>query len=252
MLSSFRKICICGGGVIVVLLLKSAANWGSFLSLSTHEAALRFKTVGDPRVKGLRGHLQFKKTKKISFEKKKKQQHEDVERYGFHTAPAWVQHFTFPTLVAEWGNQPCFVWMVCIVSKNRWHGAVYPRIIVLVWFYADLCVCVCACVHVCSPLSPRHGWTGRVWSHERTIHEDRGGLPARLLRHRQRKVSDAPHPLPLHSLLASAASLLHVLCAVNLAKRSLSLVAASCFRRARAVDVYYCFLLLLFLFSPSK
>lgn len=38
--------------------------------------------------------------------------------------------------------------------------------------------------------SPRHGWTGRVRSHERTIHEDRGGLPARLLGHRQREVSD--------------------------------------------------------------
>lgn len=51
---------------------------------------------------------------------------------------------------------------------------------------AAMCVDVC----VCPPLSPRHGRTGRVRSHERTIHEDRGGLPARLLRHRQRKVSD--------------------------------------------------------------
>lgn len=57
-----------------------------------------------------------------------------------------------------------------------------------------LCRCcelpMCVDVCVCTLLSPRHGWTGRVRSHERTIHEDRGGLPARLLSHRQRKVSD--------------------------------------------------------------
>lgn len=64
------------------------------------------------------------------------------------------------------------------------------------WFWT---VCFCSsmilfvCVHVLPTCSPRHGWTGRVRSHERTIHEDRGGLPARLLSHRQRKVGDSFH-----------------------------------------------------------
>ena len=95
--------------------------------------------------------------------------------------------------------------------------------------------------------SPRHGWTGRVWSHERTIHEDRGGLPARLLGHRQGKVSDsyalARLPRPLLCLHASvycsqlrplpphphppAAS--HSTKTINPAP-ILSLVACSCFR----------------------
>lgn len=62
------------------------------------------------------------------------------------------------------------------------------------------------CVY--TPSSPRHGWTGRVWSHERTIHEDRGGLPARLLSHWQREVSDGrrlarTHSYALTSLLPS-------------------------------------------------
>lgn len=69
-----------------------------------------------------------------------------------------------------------------------------------------MCICVCVC-GVFSPLSPRHGWTGRVRSHERTIHEDRGGLPARLLRHRQRKVSSGPLVVTfLRPRLASPAS----------------------------------------------
>lgn len=56
---------------------------------------------------------------------------------------------------------------------------------------ANRCKLMCVSVH--SPPSPGHGRTGRVRSHERTIHEDRGGLPARLLCHRQRKVSDGRH-----------------------------------------------------------
>lgn len=38
-------------------------------------------------------------------------------------------------------------------------------------------------------VSPGYSRTGRVWSHERTIHEDRGGFPSGLLCHRPGKVS---------------------------------------------------------------
>lgn len=67
------------------------------------------------------------------------------------------------------------------------------------------CASVCVCVlfflstHMFMLSSPRHGWTGRVWSHERTIHEDRGGLPARLLSHWQRKVSDSFRHVQTHT-----------------------------------------------------
>lgn len=59
-------------------------------------------------------------------------------------------------------------------------------------------------------VSPGYSRTGRVWSHERTIHEDRGGLPSRLLCHWPGKVSNVPltfslnflsfFPFPLHCL----------------------------------------------------
>lgn len=75
------------------------------------------------------------------------------------------------------------------------------RVIVLVWF-------VLLCVY--APSSPRHGWTGRVRSHERTIHEDRGGLPARLLSHWQREVSDGRRLARTHSY--ALASLLPSIC----------------------------------------
>lgn len=58
---------------------------------------------------------------------------------------------------------------------------------------------VCVRVYVCTLSSSRHGRTGRVRSHERTIHEDRGGLPARLLSHWQRKVSDSSHQVEARS-----------------------------------------------------
>lgn len=81
---------------------------------------------------------------------------------------------------------------VCLIPL---HFLLYSRnqllsVIVLVWV-------VSMCVYKLS--SPRHGWTGRVWSHARTIHEDRGGLPARLLSHWQRKVSDGFHHVQTHS-----------------------------------------------------
>lgn len=66
------------------------------------------------------------------------------------------------------------------------HRIVLEDLIAKFFFFAArycagvICVGVFVCVCV---RSPRHGWTGRVWSHERTIHEDRGGLPARLLSH---------------------------------------------------------------------
>lgn len=73
-----------------------------------------------------------------------------------------------------------------------------------VYFAVSYPVCVCVyffflSTHMFMLSSPRHGWTGRVWSHERTIHEDRGGLPARLLSHWQRKVSDSFHHVQTHT-----------------------------------------------------
>lgn len=74
-----------------------------------------------------------------------------------------------------------------------------------VYFAVSYPVCVCVrtflflSTHMFMLSSPRHGWTGRVWSHERTIHEDRGGLPARLLSHWQRKVSDSFHHVLTHT-----------------------------------------------------
>lgn len=85
------------------------------------------------------------------------------------------------------------------------------------------CYCVCvwfALTCVCTLSSPRHGWTGRVWSHERTIHEDRGGLPARLLSHWQRKVSDSGLSFPPFILFAN-------LCLLFTITRPLSLLPVS-------------------------
>ncbi len=86
-----------------------------------------------------------------------------------------------------------FVCFYCIVLYSRnW----LPRS-VLLQVIVRVVICVSMCVYTFS--SSRHGWTGRVWSHERTIHEDRGGLPARLLSHWQRKVSDSSRHVQAHS-----------------------------------------------------
>lgn len=122
----------------------------------------------------------------------------------------------------------------------------------------DLCVCVCVFT---SPPSPRHGWTGRVWSHERTIHEDRGGLPARLLGHRQRKVSDGSRHTcePRGDALASASASVysaqqHSASPPSHKSCSDTLTCCSSYFRtpelfALAVDIYFCFLLPPLLFS---
>ncbi len=102
----------------------------------------------------------------------------------------------------------------------------------------DVCVCVCVCVFVVS--SPWHGWTGRVWSHERTIHEDRGGLPARLLSHWQGEVSDSshhvqPHNYVLASLRVFSFFLFAHLCLLFTMTHSLSPLL--CLRSTRAINL---------------
>lgn len=78
---------------------------------------------------------------------------------------------------------------LCCTRGIDCHGLFCHKLLYVLWFNV--------CVYTLS--SPRHGWTGRVWSHERTIHEDRGGLPARLLSHWQRKVSDSSRHVQTHS-----------------------------------------------------